>query len=58
MKKQSNLSRLLDYAGTYRILTYLSWTFDVIAVLTDIAGLMCSCLAMVKHIAILSLAKA
>ena len=25
MKKQSNLSRLLDYAGTYRILTYLSW---------------------------------
>lgn len=25
MKKQSNLSRLLDYAGMYRILTYLSW---------------------------------
>ena len=25
MKKQSNLSRLLDYAGKYRILTYLSW---------------------------------
>ena len=25
MKKQSNLSRLLDYAGTYRILSYLSW---------------------------------
>ena len=25
MKKQSNLSRLLDYAGTYRILCYLSW---------------------------------
>ena len=42
MKKQSNLSRLLDYAGTYRILTYLSWAFVVIAVLTYIAGLMCS----------------
>ena len=25
MKKQSNLSRLLDYAGTYQILSYLSW---------------------------------
>ena len=25
MKKQSNLSRLLNYAGTYRILSYLSW---------------------------------
>ena len=56
MKKQSNLSRLLDYAGTYRILTYLSWVFAVIAVLTYIAGLMCSRLAMVKRIAILSLA--
>ena len=111
MKKQSNLSRLLDYAGTYRILTYLSWTlaaagallalvpfgyiwrilkevievapqyenavhvtqygwmavaFAVVAVLTYIAGLMCSHLAafriatnlrlaMVKHIATLPL---
>lgn len=111
MKKQSNLSRLLDYAGTYRILTYLSWmlaaagallalvpfgyiwrilrevievapqyenavhvtqygwmavAFAVVAVLTYIAGLMCShlaafCiatnlrLAMVKHIATLPL---
>ena len=90
MKKQSNLSRLLDYAGTYRILTYLSWVlaaagallalvpfgyiwrilrevievapqyenavhvtqygwmavaFAVVAVLTYIAGLMCSHLA-------------
>lgn len=25
MKKQSNLSRLLEYAGAYRGLTYLSW---------------------------------
>ncbi len=111
MKKQSNLSRLLDYAGTYRILTYLSWVlaaagallalapfayiwrilrevievapqyenavhvtqygwmavaFAVVAVLTYIAGLMCSHLAafriatnlrlaMVKHIATMPL---
>ena len=111
MKKQSNLSRLLDYAGTYRILTYFSWVlaaagallalvpfgyiwrilrevievapqyenavhvtqygwmavaFAVVAVLTYIAGLMCSHLAafriatnlrlaMVKHIATLPL---
>ena len=58
MKKQSNLSRLLDYAGSYKMLTYLSWMLAVIDVLTYIAGLMCSRLAMVKHIAILSLAKA
>ena len=111
MKKQSKLTRLLDYAGTYRILTYLSWVlaaagallalvpfgyiwrilkevievapqyenavhvtqygwmavaFAVVAVLTYIAGLMCSHLAafriatnlrlaMVKHIATLPL---
>ena len=111
MKKQSNLSRLLDYAGTYRILIYLSWVlaaagallalvpfgytwrilkevievapqyenavhvtqygwmavaFAVVAVLTYIAGLMCSHLAAfriatnlrlatVKHIATLPL---
>ena len=40
------------------MLTYLSWMLAVIDVLTYIAGLMCSRLAMVKHIAILSLAKA
>ena len=28
MKKQSNISRLLDYAGKYRILTYLSWVLS------------------------------
>ena len=33
MKKQSNLSRLLDYAGTYRILTYLSWVLAAAGVL-------------------------
>lgn len=25
MKKRSNLSRLLDYTGSYKILAYLSW---------------------------------
>ena len=25
MKKQSNLSRLINYAGSYRVLVYLSW---------------------------------
>ncbi|WP_138268481.1 ABC transporter ATP-binding protein [Anaerofustis stercorihominis] len=33
MKKQSNLSRLMDYAGKYRILTYLSWVLSVISAL-------------------------
>ena len=33
MKKQSNLSRLLDYAGTYRILTYLSWVLAAVGAL-------------------------
>ena len=33
MKKQSNLSRLLDYAGKYRILTYLSWILSAVSAL-------------------------
>lgn len=33
MKKQSNLSRLMDYAGGYKILTYLSWLLSVISAL-------------------------
>ena len=28
MKKQSNLNRLLEYAGSHRILTYLSWVLS------------------------------
>lgn len=28
MKKQSNLSRLMSYAGRHRILTYLSWVLS------------------------------
>ena len=33
MKKQSNLGRLLDYAGKYRILTYLSWILSAVSAL-------------------------
>ena len=33
MKKQSNLSRLMGYAGGYRLLTYLSWGLSVISAL-------------------------
>lgn len=33
MKKQSNLSRLMGYAGGYRILTYLSWLLSVMSAL-------------------------
>lgn len=31
MKKESNLSRLLDYAGNYRYLTYASWILSAIS---------------------------
>lgn len=33
MKKQSNLSKLMGYAGKHRILTYLSWILSVISAL-------------------------
>ena len=33
MKKQSNLSRLMDCAGGHRILTYLSWVLSVMSAL-------------------------
>lgn len=33
MKKQSNLDRLLGYAGKYRILTYLSWILSTVSAL-------------------------
>lgn len=33
MKKQSNLSRLMSYAGGHRILTYLSWVLSAISAL-------------------------
>lgn len=29
MKKQSNLSRLMGYAGGHKILTYLSWVLSI-----------------------------
>ena len=33
MKKQSNLARLLSYAGKHKILTYLSWIFSAASAL-------------------------
>lgn len=33
MKRQSNLSRLLGYAGRHKILTYLSWVFSAVSAL-------------------------
>ena len=33
MKKQSDLSRLMEYAGKYRILAYLSWTLSAMSAL-------------------------
>lgn len=33
MKKQSNLSRLLTIAGSYRYLTYASWILSAISAL-------------------------
>ena len=33
MKKQSNLDRLLGYAGKYRLLTYLSWILSTVSAL-------------------------
>ena len=38
MKKRSNLSRLMSYAGRHRILTYLSW------VLSSASALLALCL--------------
>ncbi len=31
MKKQSNFARLMDYAGSHRTLTYLSWIFSAVS---------------------------
>ena len=35
LKKQSHLSRLLEYAGTYRILTCLSWALSAAGALPE-----------------------
>ena len=34
MKKESNLNRLLSYAGRYKILTWLSWVLSAVSALT------------------------
>ena len=33
LKKRSNLSQLLDYAGSYKILAYLSWGLSAVGAL-------------------------
>lgn len=33
MKKQSDLQKLMDYAGSYKILTFLSWILSIISAL-------------------------
>ena len=33
MKKQSNLSQLMGYAGRHKILTYLSWVLSAMSAL-------------------------
>ena len=33
MRRQSNLSRLMGYAGRHRILTYLSWALSAASAL-------------------------
>ena len=33
MKKQSDLSRLMDYAGNYRYFTYASWVLSAVSAL-------------------------
>ena len=33
MKQQSDLPRLMGYAGTHRYLTYLSWVLSVVSAL-------------------------
>lgn len=37
MKKRSNLSRLLGYAGKHKILTYLSWILSMVSALLALA---------------------
>lgn len=41
MKKQSNLSRLMKYAGRHKILTYLSWMLSVISALLALVPFWC-----------------
>ena len=33
LKKQSDLSRLMGYAGAYRVFTYASWFLSAVSVL-------------------------
>lgn len=33
MKKRSDLSRLMEYAGAYRVFTYVSWVLSALSAL-------------------------
>lgn len=41
MKKQSNLSKLLDYAGSFKVLTISSWILSAISALMALAPFVC-----------------
>ena len=41
MKKESNLKRLMGYAGRHRYLTYASWALSVISALTALVPFIC-----------------
>ena len=41
MKKESNLKRLMGYAGQHRYLTYASWVLSVISALTALVPFIC-----------------
>ena len=41
MKKESNLKRLMGYAGRHRYLTYASWVLSVISALTALVPFIC-----------------
>ena len=45
MKKRSDLSRLMEYAGAYRVFTYVSWVLSALSdkekIMLDITELPC-----------------
>lgn len=41
MKKQSNLSRLMDYAGAYKFLTYASWILSAVSSIIALVPFCC-----------------
>ena len=41
MKKQSDLSKLLDYAGSFKVLTIASWVLSAVSALLALAPFVC-----------------